>query len=132
MITRHFDPDITLSLIPWYVTDDEKDCLQIGMELNDMMIQNPYDTLVLTVDEDNERKAMLVAYVKEDKVHIWQAHKMKGFRDSKKVLNVVEAWAKHKNLSAIQLATSDGRRRRLYKRKYGFKPVGGIYMEKQV
>jgi GNAT superfamily N-acetyltransferase len=123
---------VTFALVPLYV-EAEKNCWQIGAELYARMIKEAKDTFVLLATERNGKiMAFLAAYVDNDHVHIWQARKLSGFGEGRRMLETLYVWAKALGFSRITLGCPEKRLRRLYKRKYGFTPTEGDYMEKRL
>ena len=128
-ILRITNPEISVHLLPWYV-EDNKTQLEIGMELNDRMRENPDDTCVLLAIKDGYLKGVLIGYLEDDYLFIWQAKKSKDMDRPRLILHEMCRWAKQNGKKKIVIGSSNKRVRRLYKRKYGFTPSTGIYMER--
>lgn len=131
IIERVTHPDVTFSLVPFYVAA-EKTAMEIGSELYARMIHEADDTFVLIATANGFIQAFIVAYVDADHVHIWQARKLKGFQHGREMLEEVYAWAKGRGFERVTLGAPDKRLRRLYRRKYGFTPTEGVYMERAI
>jgi len=136
-ILRQTNPNISFALIPWFVPSSEQTILQIGAELYQKMIDIPDDTLVLTAMEGEYCKAIIIAYSEVNEqgkvqVYLWQARKLKDFKYPRLVFAKAVEWAKYKQATRLILGSEDKRVRRMYKRKYGFSPMGGNYMERAV
>jgi hypothetical protein len=130
-ITRTTNPDISIHLIPWYVEDDQT-ALEIGMELNDRMTENPDDTCVLVATDKGYMKAMAVAYIEGDRMIIWQGKKSKDMSNPRLMFHELYKWGRGRGAEKAVLGSPDKRVRRLYKRKYGYKPTTGGWMEKML
>jgi len=128
-IIRVTNPEISIQLLPWYVEED-RTAMEIGMELNDRMIESPNDTCVLAAIDKGFMKAMIVGFIEEDYLFIWQAKKSKDMDRPRLVFHRLCEWGKQKGISKIKLVSQDKRIRRLYKRKYGFHHIGDGVMEK--
>ena len=130
-IIRIKNPEISVHLLPWYIEDNQTP-LEIGMELNDRMINKPDDTCVLLAIKNGYLKCVLIGYIENDYLFIWQARKSKDMDRPRLMFRKLCEWGKSKGVEKAQLIASDKRVRRLYKRKYGFTSVGGPVMEKQL
>lgn len=130
-IVRTKNPDICYYLVPWFITD-EKSAYEIGAELYQRMKQQPEDTYVQVGVEGQQIKSILIAYTMPNYVHIWQARKDKDMNRPRLAFHKLCRWAKRQGYDKLRLATPNKRVRRMYKKKYGFVPLGGMEMEKQI
>jgi hypothetical protein len=130
-ITRVQNPEISVHLLPWYVEDD-KTALEIGMELNDRMTDCPDETCVLVATDKGHLKAVLIGYIENDYLFVWQAKKSKDMNRPHLIFHKMCEWGKSKGVEKARLGTSNKRVRRMYKRKYGFTPIGEALMEKSI
>lgn len=130
-IIRIKNPEISIWLLPWYVEDD-KTVLEIGMELNDRMQNEPDNTCVLLAVDKGYLKAVLVGYLDGNKLIIWQGKKSKDMNRMHLLGHKLYKWAREHGATKAVLGSSDKRVRRLYKRKYGYHSIGGPLMEKSL
>ena len=130
-IIRITNPEISVHLLPWYV-EDNKTPLEIGMELNDRMRENPDDTCVLLAVDKGYIKGVLIGYMDSTSLFVWQARKSKDMNRPRLIFQRLCEWGKQKNADKVQLISDDKRVRRLYKRKYGFTHIGEGLMEKEL
>ncbi len=116
-------PSISLYLMPYYVPVDKQLRSDIGWELNQRLKDNPDETFleIAYLPRDSTLQAMLIAYVEEKRVWIWQARSMRGFKYQKVMLGGLIEWARTKGIEQIRCKVSKERNRKLYERKYGFK-----------
>ena len=119
------NPEIAVLLIPWYVPV-EKSPVDICLELRQRLTERPEDTFCAVAIEDNVGHAMLLAYVNDDHVWLWQARARAGFKYGRILFNGVTEWARSKGYKQLRMGTSQGRMR-AYQRRYGFKPVKEMY-----
>ena len=63
-------------------------------------------------------------------MYIWQFRKSKDMDKPRQMEHKLYEWAREKGATRAVLGCEDKRIRRLYKRKYGFTPTTGVYMEK--
>jgi len=129
-ILRQTNPDISFALIPWFVPSSKQTVLDIGAELYQRMIDTPDNVVVLTAMEGEYCKAISIAYYEDGKVIYWQARKQRDFQYPRLMVAKIFEWAKTKKVDKVIVGSEDKRLRRMYKTKYGFKPVGGVYMER--
>jgi hypothetical protein len=127
--TRVTNPDISIYLLPWYV-EAEKSRFEIGEELNERMTQNPDDTCVLVASKDGYMKGVIIGYIEDGDLFVWQASKSKDMDKPRLIFKIMCDWARDKGAKKVTIGSPDKRVRRLYKRKYGFTPAEGMYMEK--
>ena len=130
-ILRVLNPEISVQLIPWYVPDD-KTPIEIGMELDQRMREDSDNTGVFVAVKNGYLKAMLIGYMEGETLFVWQARKSKDMDRPRLIFHELCRWAKAKGAKKAQLKSSDKRVRRMYKRKYGFTPLGGPLMERTI
>jgi hypothetical protein len=128
------NPDISLHILPflvgWGDVGDEIDC---GMELNRLMTKHPEDTFVLTAVHDGFLKAVLIGYIRNDgDLMGWQFKKSRDMRHPQQMMHKMYVWAREKGAKKAYLGCPDKRRRRLYKRQYGYTPIDNIMMERSL
>ena len=129
-IVRVRHPDISVYLIPWFVEDGQT-AVEVGMELNDRLRQKPDDTCVMLAIDKGYLKGVLVGYIEQDYLFVWQARKSKDMDRPRLIFHCLCEWSKTRGVKKARLVSHDKRIRRLYKRKYGFTHIGDGLMEKE-
>ena len=123
------NPDASIYLMPWFV-EGNQDIVQIGYQLNERMIESPETTYVAVAIDKGYIKAFIAAYIENEEVLIWQFKKSKDMNQPRQMEHKLYEWARPRGATKAVLGVADKRIRRLYRRKYGFTPRSGIYMEK--
>ncbi len=122
---HHLDPKpaevLIERLIPWFVPGNQTPD-RIAAELEDRLTGNGQDTMVCLAMDGDYLKAFLAAYKENNRVFVWQFQKQKGFPHSHRMLEKLSCWGKQVGAEKLALRTDDPRRRRTFKRKYGFVP----------
>ena len=117
---RADNPEVAMNLIPWFVPTNQNP-IQMGWELHERLKEKPEDTFCLVALRGRIVQAVLIAYKKGRRVHIWQAHARYAFRYSRIMLDGLIYWAKGKGIKRIKAKVSNEVHRRLYERRYGFR-----------
>ncbi len=116
-------PAICWPLLPWFVEGNQTR-EEIFMELYGRLEQDPEDTFVEIALDSEICKAILIGYVLDDHIWIWQARSQKGFQQSEKMLDDLMSWAKNKNITELRAQCSRNKAKRIFMRRYGFKKDG--------
>ena len=91
-------------------------------ELKNRLKNNPEETLCMIFVEKKLCHCMLIAYKIDNYVWIWQARAKSGFKYSKFAFDLVKNWAKSLGVKELRMKSAK-RLRRLFERKYKFKPL---------
>jgi hypothetical protein len=122
-LIRHKKPEIALKLIPWFVVLDIR-IENMYLELLERMNDDPDDTYVcVCYDDDNSVCGMTIAYCRDNDVFIWQANTRRDVPRSlvDEAFNAIIEWAKDKGFKLV--TGKPNRVRRIWKRRWGFKPT---------
>ena len=125
-IIRVVEPTDAAKLYPWLVPTKTEDRMQIACELADRLDKKPDETLCLVAIENNIARAVVIAYVSEQKkrtVWLWQAAAESSFEDSKLLWEKLILWAKDQHAREIRMGT-DMKRQKAFQRRWGFTPCG--------
>ena len=123
-------PAICWPLLPWFIEGNQTR-EEIFLELYARLEQESEDTFVEVALEGDFCKGMLVAYILDEHLWIWQARASQGFKHSRDVFDHAVQWAKERGIKAVRMETYDKRFEKLYKRRYGFHKVGKV-MERAI
>lgn len=118
-------PAICWPLLPWFVEGNQTR-QEIFLELYGRLEQEPENTFVEIALDDQICKGILMAYVSENHVWIWQARAAKGFAFQKEMFSHLKEWAKSKNKKVMRMGTHNDRLEKLYSRKFGFSKNGDV------
>jgi len=125
-ITNCKDPEMVSYLAPWFVPV-EKSIVDICIELKDRLENEPEDTLCLVATENEKCHGILVAYMVDDYVWIWQARSRDVWSShypkenhTKDVFGLLIEWAKIKNARDIRMKCPTKKLRKFFNRNYGF------------
>jgi len=125
------DPDMSLILIPWFIPSN-RTYLETGWSLHERLRETPEDTFCCVAIEKGIIKAVLIAYVDEGHVHIWQARTSVGFKYQNTMLFGLITWSKTKGYSKLTAGVPEKNKRKFYERRYGFKYCGNNRMERRI
>jgi hypothetical protein len=125
---RTTDPEISVYLIPWFIGSP----VEIGLELHRRMTQTPDDTCVLLAMKDNYIKALLIGYMEDGDLFVWQAHKSKDMDRPRLMFHELCVWGRSRGAKKARLISPDKRARRMYRKKYGFHNIGETEMEREI
>lgn len=115
-IIKTQDPNVSIYLLPWYIEGDMTR-FEIGVNLYERLINDPDNTFVSVAVDDNNVKAVLIAYVRDNDVFIWQAKAKPGFKGTREMFDDLIVWAKNKKKD--RLATHSPRNKCVM-RRWGF------------
>jgi hypothetical protein len=118
-------PAICWPLLPWFVEDD-KTVQEIFLELYGRLEKQPEDTYVDIAMDGDKCMAILIAYINDGEVWIWQARVSKNFKKQKQMFNRLKKWSSEKDVKYIRMKTSGERLEKFYKRRYRFHKNGDI------
>ena len=132
-IIRVTNPEISIPLLPWFAeAEGELSREECAEALRILMTEMPDDTCVLVATDKGYMKAMIIGYMEDGNLWSWQGRKSKDFRSYGLLWNKLHQWGRAKGATKSTLGCECKRRRRLYKRKYGYKSIDGKYMEKAI
>lgn len=116
-------PAICWPLLPWFVEGDQTR-EEIFLELYGRLEQDPDDIFVEIALDGDICKGILISYVSDDHIWIWQARTAKDFRQPEKLLDDLISWAKQKKITKLRAGCSNDKSMKLFMRRYGFKKEG--------
>jgi len=133
-IIRVTNPEISIPLLPWFAEAEgelsREECVK-GLQI--LMTEMSEETCVLVATDKQYMKGFVVGYIEKDGgLWIWQAKKSKDMRNFQLLIHKLYTWARTMGAKKATLGSDDKRLRRLYKRKYGYTPIGGNLMEKAI
>ena len=116
-------PAICWPLLPWFVEGNQTR-EEIFMELYGRLENKPQDTFVEVALDGDICKGILIAYLEDDYVWIWQARIAKDFKNARPMLVSLSDWARTRNITELRAGCSKNKARDLFMRRYGFKKDG--------
>ena len=124
------NPNVALMLVPWFVPVNQK-LEDMMLELYDRLKNDPDDTFVCLVIQDDLIKGMVIAYCRAMDVFIWQARNQGLARATvDRVLDGLYHWAKAKGFGRI--TTIPNRAAKLWERRWGFRQQDSNILYKEI
>lgn len=123
------NPAICWPLLPWFIEGNQTR-EEIFMELYGRLENDPDNTFVEIALDDELCKGILIGYISEGHVWIWQARASEDFEHSKKMLNDLMKWAKDKGTKELRARCSKDRNTNLIMRRFGFTKDGNEIVRK--
>lgn len=107
-----------ICLIPWLIPTESIDVM---VEKLRTRLRGRLSFCAIALDND-VIQAVLIAYITDGHVWLWQAHARKGFKYSRTMMDGLKHWTRFKGLREIRMGTD--KKKRAFQRRWGFIPDG--------
>lgn len=116
-------PAVCWPLLPWFIEGNQTR-EEIFMELYGRLEQKPDNTFVEIALEGGICKGILIAYVSDDHVWIWQARAAKDFRQGRKMFDDLISWSRERGIKKLRAGCSKDKNMKHIMRRFGFEKNG--------